>query len=336
MRLEDLPAEANPARKDRPRESFHAHSRPAMGTLFTVYLHDLGEAQELAVLQAVFDEIERVEKTFSRFLPSSEIARINREAGQGPVVTDPEVFHLLEYAKELSGKTEGAFDITVGRLTRAWGFAERKRAMPSSDVLEAAEAAVGWRHLQLDAKWRTVEFLKPGMELDLGAIAKGYAVDCALDLLRSLAVQAMIDAGSSSIAANGDFFSRAWPVCVADPASGDELLCEVQLGDRALSTSGVKEQSFTREGRVYSHLLDPASHQREQDSHPLQVLQTTVLAPDSRLADGLSTALFLLGPRRGEAVMEQFPECSAFWACRGNKGDFCAGIRWPQTESSTR
>jgi thiamine biosynthesis lipoprotein len=336
MRLEDLAAEANPARKEHPRELFRAHSCPAMGTLFTVYLHDLGEARELAVFQAVFDEIERVEKTFSRFLPSSEIARINREAGQGPVVTDPEVFHLLEYAKELSGKTEGAFDITVGRLTRAWGFAERKRDLPSSDALEAAEAAVGWRHLQLDAQWRTVEFLKPGMELDLGAIAKGYAVDCALDLLRSLAVQAMIDAGSSSIAANGDFFSRAWPVCVADPASGDEPLCEVLLGDRALSTSGVKEQSFTREGRVYSHLLDPAPHQREQDSHSLQVLQTTVLAPDSRLADGLSTALFLLGPRRGEAVMERFPECSAFWACRGDKGDFCASIRWPQTKQSTR
>ena len=336
MKLNALSVEAHPARMERVREPIRAHSRPAMGTLFTVYLHAPGEARELEVLQAVFDEIDRVERTFSRFLPSSEIARINREAGQGSIVTDPEVFHLLEYAKDLSGKTEGAFDITIGRLTRAWGFAERKRVIPSSDALEAAEAAVGWRHLQLNAQWRTVEFLKPGMELDLGAIAKGYAVDCVLDLLRSLAVQAMIDAGSSSIAANGDFFSRAWPVCVADPASGDELLCEVQLGDRALSTSGVKEQSFTREGRVYSHLLDPASHQREQDSHPLQVLQTTVLAPDSRLADGLSTALFLLGPRRGEAVMEQFPECSAFWACRGNKGDFCAGIRWPQTESSTR
>ena len=196
MRLDGLSAEALPARKERSREPFRAQSRPAMGTLFTVYLHDQGEARELEVFQAVFDEIERVEKTFSRFLPSSEIARINREAGQGPTVTDPEVFHLLEYAKDLSAKTEGAFDITIGRLTRAWGFAERKRDLPSSEVLEAAEAAVGWKHLQLDAEWRTVEFLKPGMELDLGAIAKGYAVDCALDLLRSLAVQAMIDAGS--------------------------------------------------------------------------------------------------------------------------------------------
>jgi thiamine biosynthesis lipoprotein len=335
MTLDDMPAEAHRARKGRTRDPFRVRSRPAMGTLFTVYLHHLDEARELEIFQAVFDEIARIEKTFSRFLPSSEIARINREAGQGPVVTDPEVFHLLEYAKNLSGKTEGAFDITIGRLTHAWGFAERKRTIPSSDALEAAEAAVGWKHLQLDAQWRTVEFLKPGMELDLGAIAKGYAVDCALDLLRSLAVQALIDAGSSSIAANGDFFSRAWPVCVADPASGDKLLCEVLLGDRALSTSGVKEQSFTWEGRVYSHLLDPASHQRKQDSHPLQVLQTTVLAPDSRLADGLSTALFLLGPRRGKAVMEQFPECSAFWSCRGDKDDFCTSIRWPQMESST-
>jgi thiamine biosynthesis lipoprotein len=306
-----------------------------MGTLFTLYLRDLDEAQERAVSQAVFDEIERVEKTFSRFLPSSEIVRINREAGQGPVVTDPEVFQLLEFSKALSDKTEGAFDITIGRLTDAWGFAERKRELPSSDALKAAAAAVGSQHLQLDAQWRTVEFLKPGMELDLGAIAKGYAVDCALHLLRSLAIEAIIDAGSSSIAANGDFFSKAWPVCIADPSAENETLCEVQLGNRALSTSGVKEQSFTRDERIYSHLLDPASHHHEQDSQSFQVLQTTVLAPDSRLADGLSTALFVLGPRRGLAVMDNFPECAAFWVCREDHSNFYASVRWPQMDTST-
>jgi thiamine biosynthesis lipoprotein len=307
-----------------------------MGTLFKVYLRDLDEAQEVAVSQAVFDEIERVEKTFSRFLPSSEIARINREAVCSPVVTDPEVFHLLEFSKQLSNNTEGAFDITIGRLTHAWGFAERKRDLPSPEALKAAEAAVGSQHLQLDAQWRTVEFLKAGMELDLGAIAKGYAVDCALHLLRSLAIEAMIDAGFSSIAANGDFFSQAWPVCIADPSIENEVLSELLLGDRALSTSGVKEQSFTSEGRIYSHLLDPTLHHREQNLPPLQVLQTTVLAPDSTLADGLSTALFVLGPRRGFAVMEHFPECSAFWVCREDNSDFCVGIRWPQMDSSTK
>jgi len=306
-----------------------------MGTRFTVYLYDTEAEREHEVFQAVFEEIERIEKTFSRFLASSEIVRINDEASQGPVVTDPEVFNLLVFAKELSEKTEGAFDITIGRLSRAWGFAERRPAIPSPDTLRAAEAAVGWRHLNLDVNWRTVEFLESGMELDLGAIAKGYAVDRALDLLRTLGIEAMIDAGSSSIAANGEYFSQRWPIGVADPVRVGESLGEVFLGNRALSTSGIREQSFTADGRVYSHLLNPISplsHRSAEDSEAPQVMQTSILAPDSALADGLSTAMFILGPRRGEAVMEQFPACSVLWILSGCAGLSCSGIRWPATQ----
>jgi thiamine biosynthesis lipoprotein len=321
-------------RKDS-RESFRVRSQPFMGTLFTVYLHDVEAAQQQAVFQMVFDEIERVEKTFSRFLPSSELARINREAALGPLVTDPEVFRLLARARDLSEKTEGAFDATVGPLTRAWGFAERKRSIPSTEALQAAQEAVEWRQMHLDEAWRTVEFGLPGMELDLGAIAKGYALDCALELLQPLSIQAMIDAGSSSIAACGDFFSRAWPVAIADPVRPGETLCEVQLGHRALSTSGVKEQSFTAEGRIYSHLLDPAPLFCEEGSNRLQLLQTTVLAPDSTLADGLSTALFLLGPHRGKAVLERFPQTSVFWVCRQDQEIFTSALHWPATTANT-
>jgi thiamine biosynthesis lipoprotein len=225
--------------------------------------------------------------------------------------------------------TDGAFDITVGRLSRAWGFAERRPAIPSPDALQAAQEAVGWQHLHLDAQWRTVEFLKPGMELDLGAIAKGYAVDRALDTLRKLELEALIDAGASSIAAHGDYFSHSWPVCIADVTRAGKNLCEVHLNGRALSTSGVSEQSFNQDGRIYSHLIDPVSHSRDEDFAEPQVLQATVLATDSALADGLSTAMFLLGPLQGRTVLERFPECSAFWICRGDEGDFSTNCNWP-------
>jgi thiamine biosynthesis lipoprotein len=300
-----------------------------MGTLFTVYLESADEIQAQACFQAVFDEIDRLESTFSRFLASSEISRLNREAALGPVVTDPEVFQVLALAQDLSENTEGAFDITVGRLTRAWGFPERQPHIPDADTLAAAAAAVGWHKLRLDPEWRTVEFLVPGLELDLGGIAKGYAVDCALQVLSAASVDGAIDAGSSSIAATGGHLSLPWRVQIPHPRDSTQILCEVPLGDHSLATSGVREQSFSLDGQLYSHLIDPEPG-RVRDATHGPILQCTVLAPSSLLADGLSTALFLLGPERGRAVMEAFADCSVLWVYEDGDGIACSGGHWPE------
>jgi thiamine biosynthesis lipoprotein len=309
------------------RRAAHA----AMGTEFTAYIEEAGGAQERACFQSAFEEIDRVERTFSRFRPSSEIARINRLAGDGPMVTDPEVFNLLAAAQDVSRKTGGVFDITVGRLTRAWGFAERAPHLPQAQTLEEAEAATGWRYLELDPAWRTVQFLRPGMELDLGAIAKGYAVDCALGVLRAAGARGVIDAGSSSIAATDEEFATDWKVSIANPADGSQALREVRLGGRALSTSGVREQSFVREGWIYSHLIDPTAHGMDPGAVARQVLQATVLAPSSTLADALSTAMFLLGHEKGSAALSEFPDCSALWAYAEGEGAEFLGHNWPDS-----
>jgi thiamine biosynthesis lipoprotein len=299
-----------------------------MGTEFTAYIDAPEQAR--ACLQAVFDEIDRVEETFSRFLASSEISRINRHAADGPMVTDPEVFQLLAAAEDVSRKTGGAFDITVGKLTRAWGFASRQPEIPDAQALAAAESCVGWSNVELDPAWRTVQFLRPGLELDLGAIAKGYAVDCALDVLRSAGIHGLIDAGSSSIAATDEGFAGDWTVSVANPVDSSRPLCEAQLGGRALSTSGVREQSFVRNGRIYSHLIDPTAHGVETGAPARQVLQATVLAPSSLLADALSTAMFLLGHEKGSAALEQFQGCSALWAYSDPEGIACQDHNGPK------
>lgn len=317
-RLQPPPAAAR-------RLSRRAHR--AMGTEFTVYID--APDQEQACFQAVFEEIDRVEQTFSRFRDSSELSRINRLAAAGPMVTDPESFHLLAAAQDLSRKTDGAFDITVGRLTRAWGFSSGQPEIPDPQVLSEAEESVGWANLELDPVWRTVQFLCPGLELDLGAIAKGYAVDCALDVLRSAGVHGLIDAGSSSIAATDQDFSRDWTVNVANPADSSVPLCDVPLSGLALSTSGVREQHFERDGRTYSHLIDPTAHGLETAAPLRQALQVTVLAPTSMLADALSTAMFLLGHDRGGIALEQFPNCSALWVYSDPAGIKCQDHNWP-------
>jgi len=310
--------------------SLRTRSHGAMGTEFTLYLDSADEVRAQACFDAVFDEIDRLESTFSRFRASSEISRLNREAGDGPMVTDPEVFQLLAAALDVSRKTEGVFDITVGQLMRAWGFSGRQPGIPDAQTLAAAQECVGWTNIELDPEWRTVEFLRHGLEVDLGGIAKGYAVDCAMGVLRSAGVQGLIDAGSSSIAATDEAFARGWEVSIANPLDASATLCEAELGNRALSTSGVMEQSFVQDGRIYCHLIDPTALGAETSAPVRQVLQVTVLAPSSMLADALSTAMFLLGCERGRIALAQFPDCSAFWVYSGAEGIQCAAHQWPR------
>jgi thiamine biosynthesis lipoprotein len=308
-------------------EKTHQRTHHAMGTCFTLYVDCASEAQAQSCFQSVFEEIDRVEATFSRFRPASEISRINREAAEGPMVTDPEVFRLLATAMDVSRKTGGVFDMTVGRLTEAWGFQAGCPAIPDAETLTAARAEAGWELVELDPAWRTVEFLRPGVALDPGGIAKGYAVDCALDVLRTAGIPGLLDAGSSSIAASDEAFGNTWTVGIANPADTTKELCRVRVSGRALSTSGSKEQSFTRAGRVYSHLIDPTA--RGDENSEQEVLQATVLAPSSMLADALSTAMFLLGPERGGKALKEFPECAVLWVCRGSEGINWLAEQWP-------
>jgi thiamine biosynthesis lipoprotein len=140
----------------------------------------------------------------------------------------------------------------------------------------------------------------------------------------------LIDAGSSSIAATDEAFARGWEVSIANPLDASAILCKAELGNRALSTSGVMEQSFVQDGRIYCHLIDPTIPGAETSAPARQVLQVTVLAPSSMLADALSTAMFILGSERGRIALAQFPGCSAFWVFSGAEGIQCAAHQWPQ------
>src|SRR5690242_8188255 len=154
-----------------------SQSRNAMGTVFAIHLYADTEQEALSFFEVAFEEVERLEETLSKFRPSSEICRINRLAATQPVTTDPEVFSLIERSCAYSEQSAGAFDITVGPLMRTWGFFRAEGHCPHGDELNAARERTGFDKIVFDRGSRTIGFALPGMELDLGAIGKGYAVD---------------------------------------------------------------------------------------------------------------------------------------------------------------
>src|SRR5205814_10454293 len=188
----------------RAEERLFQQSHPAMGTTFTIFLYAPDGERASELFSESFEEIDRIEEALSNYRATSELSRINRFAAKEPVVTDPEVFALLKTSLQYSARTDGAFDITVGPLMRAWGFFRGQGRYPSTSELESARASVGWQYVRLDPARRSVRFLKAGMEIDLGGIGKGYAVDRVVELLRNGGVHAaLVDAGSSTLFAMG-------------------------------------------------------------------------------------------------------------------------------------
>jgi thiamine biosynthesis lipoprotein len=303
-----------------------------MGTKFTVHLYANDQRQAAAYLEQAFDEIERIEEVFSNYRPSSELSRINRLAAQQAVTTDPEVFALLDLALDYSRRSDGAFDITVGPLLRAWGFFRGEGRYPSEGELARARAAVGWQNALLDSRSRTVRFRVAGVELDLGGIAKGYAVDRVIGLLREAGVSsALVDAGSSTIAALGaPPGENGWRVRIPRPGSRTQFVSSVVLRDNALSTSGSYEKFFRLHNRTYCHIFDPRTGQPVQG-----MLQTTVIAPEATASDALSTAMFVMGSEAGKKLLESVPGAQALWILGEPQAPKLVAWRWPEPVSAS-
>jgi FAD:protein FMN transferase len=314
-------------------EQLFVESRQAMGTTFTIYLYAADEEKASAYFDAAFEEIERLDEALSNYRASSELSRINRLAGHEPVTTDPEVFQLLERSLAYGRRSGGAFDITVGPLMRAWGFFRGEGRYPAADDLTKARASVGWQHVALDPATRTVRFLVPGLELDLGGIGKGYAVDCVVALLRETGVKsALVDAGSSTIYAIGAPPGKpGWNVRVPQPGNRSETISTVVLRDSSLSTSGSYEKFFRFRGRTYGHIMNP------QTGEPVQgVLQTTVITPEATDSDALSTAVFVMGPVTGKRLLQRVRGAKAFWMLGNRQVPRTATWRWPGRDCDNR
>jgi len=267
-------------------------SRRAMATTFEIAI-PYGTPNALPAAEAALDLIDELEEQMTVYRDTSEVSRLNA-AGRVAEV-EPQLFALLERCSVLTHDTSGAFDVACGALVKCWGFYKREGSIPTGAELNEAMARTGFRHVILNADTRAVRFARPGVELNLGAVGKGYALDRAAELIRTQfgIRSALLHAGGSSVRAVGrpptDF--RGWRVSVRHPHDDRRTLGSVFLGDEALGTSADTYQHFEYNGRRYGHVLDPRS------GRPVSGARSgSCIAPTAADADALSTAFFVAGP----------------------------------------
>jgi len=261
-----------------------------MATRFEIILCGEDAGSLHAAADEAVEEIRRVELQLSRFLPGSELSGLNAAAASRPVKVDPRLFWLLSEAKRICQETEGAFDITIAPLMRAWQCAQGSNA-PSAAKLAKVGTTVGTKHLVLDEDALTVSFDQPGVELDLGAIGKGYAIERASAVLRDAGVSSfLIHGGTSTVYAAGSPPSGVWRVGISSPAKAGEPPTHIKLSDSAISVSAPHGRFIGLGSTRYGHILDPRVGIPVRHS-----LLAAVAGPSPTLCDALSTALLVLG-----------------------------------------
>jgi len=301
-----------------------------MGTSFEIYLYAPNRERADELFEEAFAEIERIEEALSNYRSSSELSRINANAADTPVVTDPEVYALLARSIDYSRRTDGAFDVTVGKLMKAWGFFRGAGHYPADEELARAREQTGWQNVKLDSQTRSVYFLRRGIELDLGGIGKGYALDRVAGLFREAGVKAaLISSGSSSIYAIGAPPGKVgWSVRVPDPLDRTRIVSTALLKDQSLSTSGSYEKFFRLNGRRYCHIMDPRT------GRPVEgMLQTTVITSEATDSDALSTAIFVLDPQQSARLLDTIAASAAVLVTDKTGAGRVVEIHWPNSKA---
>ena len=288
----------------------YAASHLAMGTVFSVVAYGASSTFLEEVVRQVFREIDRLNDEMSHYKPVSELSAINREAFGQLVPVSPGLFKLLEDSLRYGDETFGAFDITIGPLMKSWGFFRGWGRLPSSPELTEVLKRIGYRHVKLDAVRRTVSFDKPGIELDLGAIGKGYAVDRATQILRAEGItQALISSGTSSIYALGSPPGKeGWEVSVCHPLDRRRTAFSLRLQNLSISVSGDYEKFFELGGRIYAHIIDPNTGMPAED-----MVMTAVISPSAAESDALSTSFFVGGVKLSRAYLDHHPDLTAIF-----------------------
>lgn len=295
-----------------PKTSLHRHqaTRLSMACVYAIEVYGPEAAALPHIVEDAFDEVDRIDRLMSHYKADSPLSRLNREAARRAVRVEPELFDFIAEAMRYNRESNGAFDITVGPLMKVWGFFRGEGGVPSPGELAAARRHVGSGHIVLDPAAKTIRFDDPGVEIDLGGIAKGYAVDRAVKLLKERQVAAaLVSAGGSTIYGLGAPPGRAgWDVTIQDPLDARKTALTVALKNRALSVSGASEKFFESGGVRYSHVMDPRS------GVPVQgVLSVAVLTDTGTAGDALDNALMVLGQESSRAYLERLPGTEAFF-----------------------
>ncbi len=274
------------------------HSIRTMGTYATIAIVSTDSLETLAPARSATLALTQVDSLMSNWTETSEVARINRLAANGRVIVQPQVNRVLAAAVRIGGESQGAFDITVEPLVRAWGFLGGVKRVPSEAEVVAARALIGPARFDHHVRSGTIEFDRAGVRIDLGGIAKGHAVDCAAESLIAHGVRAaLVDVSGNMRAMGSPPGAPHWRIGLRDPRNRTPSLGRLALSDRAIATSGKYEQFVAQDGRTYGHILDPRSGRPASG-----LIAVTVIAEQAMEADAWGTALFVLGGSEARRV----------------------------------
>jgi FAD:protein FMN transferase len=280
-------------------------SRRAMASTFEIAI-PFGTPNALVAAEDALDQIDAIETQLTVYRDTSEASTVNAAASDGPIRIERRFFELLQFAAHLTNDTAGAFDVCTGALTKAWGFFQRDGRVPTARERADALARCGTRHLMLDAELTAVKFRVPGLEINLGAIGKGYALDRAAERLVNHwgIASALLSVGGSSVYAIGHppGDPSGWPVGIRHPWDAERRLGTVRLIDRGFGTSAATVQHFVYNGRKLGHLLDPRTGWPAEGT-----ASASAAAPTATEADAISTAFYVLGADAAEAFARSRP-----------------------------
>lgn len=298
-------------------------SRMIMGTLVEISVTGHNGLELHRLVDRAFAEMERLERLLSAQIASSEVARLGEVSD---LEVSREMREVIEVGQEVARRSQGAFDMTLGRLVKLWDITGAQPRVPSADAIEAALAGIGPDALQVEGA-RIVK-KQPELQLELGGIAKGYAVEAAAKVLRAAELDfGAVNAGGD-MALVGRPSQRDWRIGIRHPRHSQELLATLVIPGGAVVTSGDYERYFEFEGRRYHHLFDPRT------GYPARGCQSvTVWADDATYADALATAAFVLGPEQGLQLLEEWPGVEGLLVTAQGEVRFTSGlqehIEWP-------
>jgi thiamine biosynthesis lipoprotein len=298
----------------------------AMGTVISVFLWTDDEAKAAKAAESVFTEMKRLDGVMTTWTPDSEVSQVNTAAGDKPVVVSDETFTVIARAIDVSRKSHGVFDITVGAFKGLWKFdQDMDGTLPEPAEVKKRLANIGWKDVVLDRKKHTVFLRRKGMSITLGGIAKGYAVDRCVALLHEQGlVNFMVQAGGDMYVA-GKKGADPWVVGIRDPRGPhDSMFATAAVEDHSFSTSGDYERGFVKDGVRYHHILDPRTGQPAHASRSV-----TVRAKDAFTADAWSKVLFILGTKPSLALIkrEKLTDFEVVWVDDKNEIEMTDGIK---------
>lgn len=296
-----------------------------MGTRIAVEYWYEGSGNASQCNELVMAEMRRINVAMSPYREDSELSRINQQAADHPVKISKELFDLIGRAQHYSELSNGAFDITFASVGHLYDY--RNRVKPSDAELQDKLSAINYKFIQLNNKNQTIQFSRSGVRIDLGGIAKGYAVDNGIRILEECGIKhAIVTAGGDS-RIMGDRHGRPWMVGVREPRSKDGVKVALPLVDTAISTSGDYERFFIEDGKRYHHIISPSTGQSVSS-----VSSVTVIGPDALSTDALSTTVFVLGPVRGMELIERLEGIDAVIIDAQGQMHYSSGLMPPTPE----